>query len=78
MNPGLTDANVKFLQKKKSELKQYTGQGYDNAANVTGKTVVYKTTLHKNLLVFNVTRTSQSASCDAAISSAKCVLCLVS
>lgn len=48
MNPGLTDANVKFLQKKIFELKQYTGQDYDNAStsNVTGKTYVYKTTLH--------------------------------
>jgi len=43
-------------------LKQNTGQGYDNAANATGKTVVYKTTLHKNLLVFNVMRKSQSES----------------
>jgi hypothetical protein len=62
MNPGLTDANVKFLQKKKFDLNQYIGQGYDNAASVTGKTVVYKTTLHQNLLVFNVTRTSQTES----------------
>jgi hypothetical protein len=39
---GLTDVILKFLEKNKLELKHCRGQGYNNAANIKGKIIVYK------------------------------------
>jgi hypothetical protein len=71
---------VKFLQKK-IELKQYTGQGYDNAANVTGNNSCVQDYLTSKFIGFLVSRGRHNLNqvpSDAAISSVKSVLCLVS
>ena len=76
----LTNAGVKFLQKKTFELKQYTGQGYVNAANPTGKTSCVQDYFTSKFIGVFMSRGRHNLNVlgDATISSVKSVLCLVS
>jgi hypothetical protein len=50
---GLSNVTLKLLEKNKPELKHCRGQGYDNGANIKGKTSgVQKRILDLNPLAF--------------------------
>ena len=71
---------MKFLEKNKFELKHYRGQGYDNAANMTGKNSCvhdYCTSKYIGVLLRGRHNLNHVLS-DAAKSPVESVLCLVS